>query len=245
MTWTQDPDPAITRWLDGQAPRHAPAGLLEATRARVHGTRQRRIVRGGPAVPPMSNAVKLALVAAALVAATAVGIGIGVGTKDEPSPQPGLVVTAAPVTPGPISSGRVYPWPGTTPRPAGRYAFDVRSGGDKWMHRVSEGSSVEMVFEAIPHEGPLPSGAPVMIAGYPGTMTESPTAWNGRGIYTYRYVADMADGRFSITIIQREDTSDADLARARAVVESIRHEPRPDGSCCRLTFLLDDQWDSG
>jgi hypothetical protein len=137
----------------------------------------------------------------------------------------------------------VYEWPGTGRNPAARYAYDM--SGLKWMHRVSEGSIVEMTFAAGPGGGPLPSGAPVMIAGYPGTMTGVPTGWDGRGVGTYRYVADMADVRVTITIIQRADTSDADLARARAVIESIRHEPRKSGTGYWLTFLLDGQWDSG
>jgi hypothetical protein len=250
MTWTHDHDTAVARWLDSQAPRHAPADLLDVTRARVQVTRQRRIGRMGLTEPAMSRAMKVAIAAAALIVATTAWIGIGGGLRPQPAvttpPVTTPPVTAAPVTAAPVAAARpevVHAWPGTRGGPAGRYAYEM--SGLKWMHRVSEGSSVEMTFAVGPGGGSLPSGVPVTIAGYQGTMTEAPTGWNGRGIHTYRYVADMADVRVIITIIQRADTSDADLARARAVITSLRHEPRKSGTGDWLTFLIDGQWDSG
>jgi len=248
MTWTQDPDVAITRWLEGQAPLHAPAELLDTTRALILGTSQRRTPLGWPTVPATRNALKFALAVAALATALAVGIGIGAGI-DRPTDGPALTVPSASTgpnassqpTPAPTDNTVVQGWPGGKAEPAGEYSWDMIR--PRWMHNIAETHSVEMWFEATPVLGPLPPGEPVTIAGYEGTLRELPNALgNGRLIH---YVVDMVDERVTITIGVTAETSEADVAMAHAVVESIRRVPRPSGIGFRLEFRLDEGWDSG
>ena len=137
------------------------------------------------------------------------------------------------------------PWPGTTPRPGGVYAWDIEVGITKWMHSVSEGSSVELRFALDTQVGPLPAGEPVTVAGFAGTLSEVPGGSREQNVKSYRYVVDMEDVRILIAIGQNADTSEADLARARTVIESIQREAKPNGKGYRLIFTLDDNWDSG
>ena len=72
-----DPDRSITRWLVSEAPDRAPERLLEAARAQVGSTAQRRSFRPVRRVRAMNTYAKLALAAAAVLVVAVVGINVG------------------------------------------------------------------------------------------------------------------------------------------------------------------------
>ena len=108
-----DPDRSITRWLVSEAPDRAPERLLEAARAQVSSTAQRRSVRLVRRFYAMHAYAKLGIAAAALVVVAVVGINLGSGlnrVSSEASP------TGSPAA-SPTASSSVAPSEATTPQP--------------------------------------------------------------------------------------------------------------------------------
>jgi hypothetical protein len=90
MTGRPDPDLRISAWLQDEAPDRAPERLLTASRNRIRTTNQRRALWPARRFNDMSNALKLAIAAAAVVVVALVGINLlprsgGVGG---PGPTP-------------------------------------------------------------------------------------------------------------------------------------------------------------
>ena len=96
-----DPDRSIARWLVAEAPDHAPERLLEASRAQVRSTAQRRSLRLVRRIQAMNAYAKLAIAAAAVLVVAVVGINLGPGlntisSEASPTSSPPASPTASP-----------------------------------------------------------------------------------------------------------------------------------------------------
>ena len=108
-----DPDRSIARWLVAEAPDHAPERLLEASRAQVRSTAQRRSLRLVRRFEAMNAYAKLGIAAAAVVVVAVVGINLGPGLNtisSEASP------TSSPLA-SPTASPSVAPSQAVAPQP--------------------------------------------------------------------------------------------------------------------------------
>jgi len=100
-----DPDRSIARWLVAEAPDHAPERLLEASRALVSSTAQRRSLRPVRRIQAMNSYAKFAIAIAAVLVVAVVGINLGPGLNtissvasptSSPLPSPTVSPSAAP-----------------------------------------------------------------------------------------------------------------------------------------------------
>jgi hypothetical protein len=135
MTTRRDLDRSIAAWLVAEAPGRAPDDVLEASRARLRTTRQRRLWMPVWRSNRMNIYTKLLATAAAVLVVAVVGYQLlpgrtSVGTpRTAPSPSPSPATPTAsptdtPLTPaGPLEPGR-YAWAG----PDGRLTFEVPAG---------------------------------------------------------------------------------------------------------------------
>jgi hypothetical protein len=105
-----DPDRSIARWLVAEAPDRAPERLLEASRAQVSSTAQRRSLRLARRIQAMNSYAKLGIAAAAVLVVAVAGITLGPGlnvTSSAPSQtsaplaSPSALPSVAPPEAGP------------------------------------------------------------------------------------------------------------------------------------------------
>jgi hypothetical protein len=95
-----DPDRSIARWLTSEAPDRAPERLLEAARAQLSSTTQRRPLWAVRRIQAMNSYAKLAMAAAAVAVVAVVGINLGSGmntvsSEASPTSSPSASPTAA------------------------------------------------------------------------------------------------------------------------------------------------------
>ena len=109
-----DPDRSIARWLVAEAPDHAPERLLEASRAQVRSTAQRRSLRLVRRIQAMNTYAKLGIAAAALVVVAVVGINLGPGLNTISSEASS---TSPPAVASPTASASVVPSAAVAPQP--------------------------------------------------------------------------------------------------------------------------------
>lgn len=96
-----DPDRSIARWLTSEAPDRAPERLLEAARAQLSSTTQRRPLWAVRRIQAMNSYAKLAIAAAAVAVVAVVGINLGSGlntvsSEASPTSSPSASPTASP-----------------------------------------------------------------------------------------------------------------------------------------------------
>ena len=108
-----DPDRSIARWLVSEAPDHAPERLLEAARAQVSSTAQRRSPRLVRRIQSMNTYAKLGIAAAALVVVAVVGINVGPSLSTRSSVASS---TSSPLA-SPVASPSVAPSQAGAPQP--------------------------------------------------------------------------------------------------------------------------------
>jgi hypothetical protein len=124
MSDHSDPDRSIARWLVAEATDRAPERLLEASRARVASTVQRRSLRLVGRFEAMNAYAKLGIAAAAVVVVGVVGISLGSGlntVSSEASP------TSSPPA-SPTASPSVAPSPATAPQPPVEFTGTIACG---------------------------------------------------------------------------------------------------------------------
>jgi hypothetical protein len=110
-----DIDRSISAWLEDQASDRAPDTLLEASRERIHATRQRRAWVPAWRIPPMNVYAKFAIAAAAVLVIAVAGLNllprsggiVGSGPAVTPSPSPTPSPIASP-SPAPALNGSPY-----------------------------------------------------------------------------------------------------------------------------------------
>lgn len=134
----------------------------------------------------------------------------------------------------------VHGWPGTRANPAGLYSWDAQ--GSSWMHNPRDGRpGVEMTFSV---GSTAPSGSSrVVVDGYDATYES--IGVDANGVSRGQWAIDVEGTTVYIVAEIPPGTSEAQLAEAHAIVESIRVEPQEDDPGFRLVFTLPDGWDSG
>lgn len=185
----------------------------------------------------------LALAAAAVVVILLVGIGLVVRPPDV-GPSPGPVNPTAP-TASAMASEVVYGWPDTDRNGPGVYSWDrARCGRTSaascsmgFMHNGYGSGDVEIVVR----EGAtsLDGGMAVTIAGYDGVY---------RRLDALRedWIVEIEGTTITIQLSAQPGTSEAELAEAHAIIDSMRTEPRDNDLGFRLLFTLTTgDWDSG
>ena len=119
-----DPDRSIARWLVAEAPDRAPERLLEASRAQVSSTAQRRSLRPVRRIQAMNSYAKLAIAAAAVLVVAVAGINLGPGLNtisSEASP------TSSPLA-SPTASPSVAPSQAVAPQPPVEFTGTIACG---------------------------------------------------------------------------------------------------------------------
>ena len=136
-------------------------------------------------------------------------------------------------------------WPDTGDNPAGVYSWDGSSCGGPscnigFMHNVRESGHLEIRIDVVPAGLTIDDGATaVTVAGHDGTY---------RRIDAQReeWTVDIEGTTIAIHLEARPGTSQADLAEAHAIVESMRYERQRNDLGFRLVFrLTTSDWDSG
>lgn len=192
----------------------------------------------------MKTLMKVAIGTGAVTAAAIIGVNLLSEGPTVGGPSAGSTLPPIPSlspVPLPVDAAIVYGWPGVRSNPAGRYSWNVRH--ESWMHNPNnEGVGVSITFSASSNayeSGPTT----VTVAGYNGTYQELPTGADGPR--KELWIVDIGTTRVAITVAAEPSTTEADLAEAYAIIESIRNEPKTHGAGVRLTFTLPNGWDSG
>lgn len=270
MSGQPDMDGLLRTWLDAAAPTGPPDGLLETTLARTSRRRPRPAWLAGlvgealprPHQPKRRPILTLALAGALLAIAAVVGLqlvtrwNVGItnptpeaSTSPTPgaSPLPGIMPNAPAASP---TDGKVaYGWPDTSENAAGVYSWDghscgrLPSAGDcavGWMHNGYGSGDIEITVHVIPGRYYCPAdGTAVTIAGHDAIYRpDHPLGESWR--------AEIEGTTICIILSATPGTSESDLAKAHAIISSMRTDPRDNDLGFRLVFeLKTDGWDSG
>jgi hypothetical protein len=189
----------------------------------------------------VNGMAKAAIGAVALAVIVVVAVlfrpgGDGVGDRS----ASGTHAPAAIQAPEPEAGGPIHGWPGTREEPAGRYSWDMAR--QAWMHHAHGGTvGVSLTF-SFAHTMP-DEGTPVTIAGFPGRHEEAPHTPGGSRFE--RWVVHMDDTVVEILLEGVHGTTEAQLAEAYAVIDSLERVPRNGSDEYRLVFTLPEGWDSG
>jgi len=186
----------------------------------------------------------LLLVAALLTilmisAAIAIGSGlVGLPRLDEsPTPSPSATASEqselAPTLLAPASRGGSYP--------AGQYWWHMRSS--LWMHNpTSDSGGVGLTISTSATSEREPGATATAVAGHDGTYRLGPT--DADGVRTEVWTADIEGTQVVITLVAERVVTEAELAEAHAIVDSIHAEPWDNRVGFRLIFTLPAGWDS-
>jgi hypothetical protein len=192
------------------------------------------------------------LIAAALVSLTAGAIALATDRLRPPvTPEPPLaseeLVPSGSPLPSPSARDEVvHNWPDTTENPAGLYAW---GGGPScgptcnigYMHNGYGSADLVITMSIVP-EGSVPDddGDAVTLAGHDAIYTRIDAR-------TEEWIVDIEGTTVAIRLTTRPGTSDADLAEAQAIIDSMYTEPTESAPYgWRLFFrLATDDWDSG
>ena len=138
-------------------------------------------------------------------------------------------------------------WPSTTQNPAGQYSWDGggRTCADRlscvhgFMHNGYASGHVNIYIRGTP-ERPNPNkGQTVTVAGHDALYRRTGTG-------TEEWIVGIQRATLAISLEAEPGASDADLAEAHAIIQSMRTEPRDTKLGFRLVFtLMTNAWDSG
>jgi hypothetical protein len=208
-----DPDRSIARWIVAEAPDRAPERLLEASRAHVRSTAQRRSLRLVRRFEAMNAYAKLGIAAAAVVVVAVVGINLGSGlntVSSEASP------TSSPLA-SPTVSPSVAPSQAVAPQPPVEFTGTIACGPPvrtptsetldlddgtvvarnrqgAWQQIVTmsdprlEGA-IYQTWEADTYQAEVTADGGPQVTGYTRRITNDEGAWESRG-----RTATFADG---------------------------------------------------
>ena len=205
-----DPDRSIARWLVAEAPDHAPERLLEASRALVRSTAQRRSLRPVRRFQAMNSYAKFAIAIAAVVVVAVVGINLGPGLNTissvaSPTSSPPASPRASPTaSPSVAPSQAVAPQPpvevtgtvacGPPVRPPTTETFEVgedgveltKDRGAAWQQTVTmtdprlEGA-IHHTYEADVYRAAGAAADGPTVAAYTWRITNDGGTWETRG----------------------------------------------------------------
>ena len=166
-------------------------------------------------------------------------------------------VVPEPTPDGEVVRGWPRGWPDTTRNKAGVYSWDpapdlanhsgpecgsAGRGGSScivgFMHNGYGSGDVEIRINEGP-EGGLTDGVPTTVAGYEGfyQRIDPRREW---------WIVEIEGTTIVIRLEARPGTSQADLAEAHAIIDSLRTQPQENDLGFRLLFrLTTGDWDSG
>jgi hypothetical protein len=197
--------------------------------------------------PAVLRFAPLALAAAAVLAVVLVGIGLFVRPPTV-GPSPASVSPSASAASA-TESEVVYGWPDTNENGAGVYSWDGSSCGRNsrsdscvigFMHNGYGSGDVEIRLDVM-SGGPTSErrGTAVTVAGHDGIYRRIGAGYE-------EWIVDIEGTTISIHLTAEPGTSEADLAEAHAIIDSMRTEPRDNDLGFRLVFTLTtNDWDSG
>jgi hypothetical protein len=154
---------------------------------------------------------------------------------------------ADPTVPNPttVESEVVHGWPSTLQNPAGLYSWDGdRCAGQScnigFMHNGQGSGDVDLQIHRTGSEPVTDDSATaVTVAGHEAVYQRIDDE-------TEKWTVDVDGQMFSITLTAEPGTSQADLAEAHAIIDSIRTEPSDNSLGYRVIFTLTtDDWGSG
>lgn len=137
----------------------------------------------------------------------------------------------------------VHGWPDTSENLAGVYSWDGSGCGMScnigFMHNGYGSGDVEIRIDVL-SDGAIPDdGDAVTVAGHDGIYRRSGA---GREVW----IVDIEGTTIAINLTARIGTSEADLADAHAIIDSMRAEAQDNDLGFRVIFTLTtDDWDSG
>ena len=180
--------------------------------------------------------------AAALLTALLIGGAFAVGRSHDPSGRAARAADEQSLLPRTTFTREVRGWPHTTQNPAGEYSWDRHTCASQYcvlgfMHNGYGSGDVE-IFVAVASEADEVETA-VTVAGHDGLYRRIDAG-------TEEWIVGIQGTTIAIRLEAKPGTSDADLAEAHAIVESMRTEPRDTKLGFRLVFtLMTNDWDSG
>jgi hypothetical protein len=256
---------AVRDWLDDGSDR-TPQPAIDAVLLAVRTTPQER----EPGIPRRFTSMTsfLRLLAAAIAVIAIVGGGtiwyVGQSASSSPEPSQSTIPSLAShptALPSPSQMPAPSPevargWPSTSLNAPGLYSWDGRrcAGGSclhGFMHNGYGSGDVAITIKFAP-ESPVVAGATeVTVAGHRG--------WYRRAVGSEPSLAPFDMPRFEEWIVEidgywvaiilyaQPGTSDADLADAHAIIDSMRYEAGGEGAWgFKLLFTLTNaEWDSG
>jgi hypothetical protein len=193
--------------------------------------------------PPSSRKWIVAAAAAFAVLIIAIGIRFLPVTDQTPEPaeQPTTTLITTPTTVAMVIHG----WPDTGENTAGVYSWDGgRCAGTYcvvgFMHNGYGSGDVEILFNVLAAKPTTDERTTsVTIAGHDGT-------YRRLDALREEWIVDIEGTLVSISLNAEPDASQADLAEAHAIIDSIRTEPSDNERGFRLVFTLStNDWDSG
>jgi len=139
---------------------------------------------------------------------------------------------------------KVRGWPDTTKNPPGLYSWDGSRCASQscimsFMHNGYGSGDVEIRVEQVPEGGITDGATATTVAGHEGIYRriDPRNQW---------WIVDIERTTIAIYLAARPGTSQADLAEAHAIIDSMRTEPRDNDLGFRLVFTLPtDDWTSG
>ena len=192
--------------------------------------------------PALLRFATLAAAAAAVLIIVLVGIGQLVRPPDV-GPPPASVSPSAPAASA-APSERVFGWPDTDTNGPGLYSWDGATCGRNvnrncsigWMHNGYGSGDVDITVGSA---FATSIGRGVTVAGHDAR-------YRRLDALREQWIVDI-DGTFiAIQVIAEPGTSEADLAEAHAIIDSMRTQPRDNDLGFRLVFrLATGDWDSG
>jgi hypothetical protein len=254
---------AVLDWLaDGsdRTPPRAIDGVLLAVRS----TPQERELAIPRRFTTMTSSMRLLAAAIAVMAIIGGGAIWYVGqtnppptSTDSPIPTFAATPTALP-SPSPVpapSTEVVLGWPSTGENEPGLYSWDGRRCARNcipgFMHNGYGSGDVAITIAELPDEPSDAGATAVSIAGRTGLyrrIVEAEPSFSLLNLSIYEEWFVQIDGIWvAISLHVRSGASDADLADAHAIIDSLRYE-RTDQPTrgFRLTFrLTNGEWDSG
>jgi hypothetical protein len=152
-----------------------------------------------------------------------------------PSGEPANTGTPSPLPS--VDAPIVHGMPGVRGGSAGLYSWWM-PGGLRSMHNPdAESIGVSITFQSSAARGSGPTA--VTVDGYEGTYEQLPVV---DGIRTELWKVDIEDSRVVITVQAQPSSTEAELAEAHAIIESIRIERSETPAGFRLIFTLPDGW---
>ena len=159
------------------------------------------------------------------------------------TPEPDREIVARVPSPAPRSEV-VHSWPDTAENEAGLYSWDGSSCGMScnigFMHNGYGSGDVEIRIDVVP-DAPVPGdgATAVTVAGHDGIYRKS-------GVGREVWIVDIEGTTIAINLTAQIGTSEADLAEAHAIIDSMHAESQDNDLGFRLIFTLTtDDWDSG